>query len=256
MFDINDHPLPAFLVDEELNILSQSKLATEAFSSRSSFLELVDIDSQTKAAKMLNPLLKETEVELVMGTAQSPYSLFHVYAKWSISGGGQLVCVRLDDRLEKLSKALQKQQERLADTNFDLLDKKEELEAALVKVKKLSSPFLPISTSLGIIPLFGELEENLFRVNEHQLLQTLQNGDYERVILDFSGIGEVHASGVLALVSFCSMLEVVGVSPILCGIKPNHARHLANHDFALHQHFDITGNLKNAVSYYLNESLM
>lgn len=256
MFDINDHPLPAFLVDEELNILSQSKLATEAFSPRSSFLELVDMDSRKKAAKMLNPLLKESEVELVMGTAQSPYSLFHVYAKWSMNGGGQLVCVRQDERLEKLSEALQRQQERLADTNFDLLDKKEELEVALMKVKQLSSPFLPISATLGIIPLFGELEENLFHVNEHHLLQTLQDGDYEQVILDFSGVGDVQASGVLALISFCSMLEVVGVSPILCGIKPNHARHLANHDFVLNQNFDIRGNLKNAVHYYLNEAPM
>ncbi|MCA0173762.1 STAS domain-containing protein [Bacillus sp. RAR_GA_16] len=254
MFDINDHPLPAFMVDEDLNILSQSKLATEAFSARSSFLELVDQDSRKKASKILNPLLKEAEVELVMGTAQSPYTLFQVYAKWSSNGSGQLICVRQDERLEKLSEALQKQQERLADTNFDLLDKKEELEAALVKVKKLSSPFLPISSSLGIIPLFGELDENLFHVNAHHLLQTLQDGNYDRVILDFSGVGEVQPSGVVGLLSFCSMLDVVGVSPVLCGIKPIHAQHLAKHDFELNQHFDVTGNLKNAVTYYLTDS--
>ncbi|MDO6658347.1 STAS domain-containing protein [Anaerobacillus sp. 1_MG-2023] len=253
IYDINDHPLPAFLIDETLTILSQSENAAKAFSIHSSFLDLVDFDSRDKAVRMLRPSQDEVELELVMNTVQSPYSLFQVFAKWS-SGVGQIVCVRQDDRIEKLSTMLQKQRERLADTNFDLLDKKEELEAALMKIKKLSSPFLPISNNMGIIPLFGELEKELFLVNELNLLQILNNGKYERVILDFSGIGEIENSGVLPLLSFCSMLEVIGVSVVLCGLKPNHVLQLMKNDFELNQNFEVTGSLKDAVDYYLKQS--
>ena len=254
MYDLNDHPLPAFIIDEKFMILSQSKLAKEVFSPKSSFLDIVDLDSRMKASKMLTPLKKEAEVELVMSTIQSPYSLFNVFAKWTNNGQGQLVCVRQDDRIEKLSNSLQKQRERLAETNFDLLDKKEELEMALTKVKKLSSPFLPITNTIGIIPLFGTLDEQLFRVNENNLLHTLQNGDYERVILDFSGIGEVEAIGVIAMYSFCSMMKVVGVSPVLCGLTPKHALSLMEHDFEMNQKFNITGSLKDAIRFYLNST--
>ncbi|WP_347552665.1 STAS domain-containing protein [Pseudalkalibacillus hwajinpoensis] len=89
-------------------------------------------------------------------------------------------------------------------------------------------------------------------MNENHLLHTLRNGDYEKVILDFSGIAQVEASGVIAFYSFCSMIEVLGVSPVICGLKPAHVFRLMQHDFELNQKFDITGNLRDAVQYYLN----
>ncbi|TKD67465.1 STAS domain-containing protein [Pseudalkalibacillus hwajinpoensis] len=251
MFDIRKHPLPAFIVDDNLEIIEKSQLATESFSSSTSFLQLVDQDSRTKAKKYLTPLEKEVEIELVLNTIHSPHSLYIVYAKWSKEGVAQIVCVKQDQRIAKLAGSIQKQRERLSETNFDLLDKKEELEVALTRIKKLSSPFLPITSTIGVIPLFGTLEQVLFEVNENELLYSLRNGGYDHVIIDFSGIGEVEESGPQALRSFCNMVSVIGVTPVLCGLKPSHAFNLLDLDFELNQNFDIKGSLKDAIQYYM-----
>lgn len=252
MFDIKNHPLPAFIVNEKLDIIEMSQLASESFYSTSSFLDLVDNYSRTKAEKYLTPLEKEVELELVLTTEKESYSLYNVYAKWSNEGTAQLVCIKQDQRIAKLAESIQKQSERLSETNFDLLDKKEELENALNRIKKLSSPFLPISSTIGVIPLFGTLEQELFEVNENELLYSLRDEDYDRVIIDFSGVGDIEASGAYALHSFCKMVNVIGVIPVLSGVKPSHVFHLLDLNFELGQNFDITGNLKDAIQYYMN----
>ncbi|MBN8210845.1 STAS domain-containing protein [Bacillus sp. NTK071] len=251
MFDIKNHPLPAFIINDNLEIIERSQLATESFSSSTSFLQLVDQDSRTKAKKYLTPLQKEVEIELVLNTILFPYSLYNVYVKWSNEGLAQLVCVKQDKRIAKLGESIQKQRERLSETNFDLLDKKEELEAALTRIKKLSSPFLPISSTIGVIPLFGTLEQVLFELNQNELLYSIRNGDYNHVIIDFSGVGEVEESGAQALHSFCKMVNVIGVTPVLCGLKPSHVFNLVDLDFELNQNFDIMGRLKDAIQYYM-----
>ncbi|WP_270182837.1 STAS domain-containing protein [Alkalihalobacillus sp. CinArs1] len=246
MVDFTHHPLPAFLVDHDLNIKGQSRLATELFSKPDSFLDFVDSGSKQKALELIKD---QEEFELVLNTVESPYMLFKVFARWH-DGEGQLLCVRQDSQIMELSSMLQMQRDRLAETNFDLLDKKEELEEAMSKIKRLSSPFLPISSSLSVIPLFGSLDEELFLINEQQLLSTLQNGNYEYVILDFNGIGEIEERGVFAFQSFYRMIQLIGVSPILSGLKPQHVFQLMENDFNVDQTFHITGSLKDAISQY------
>lgn len=248
MVNFTHHPLPAFVVDTDLTIKEQSQVATEMFENSSTFLNLVDVESRKKALELIKT---EDEVELVLNTLNSPYSLFTVFTRWTDEGEGLVVCVQQNSKIAELSSSLQMQRSRLAETNFDLLDKKEELELAMGKIKKLSSPFLPISSTLCVIPLFGALDDELFFVNENQLLSNLQSGDYENVILDFNGIGEIEESGVSALLSFYRMIQVIGVTPILCGLKPQHVFRLMEHDFEIDQSFHITGNLKEAISQYL-----
>ncbi|WP_053216246.1 STAS domain-containing protein [Guptibacillus hwajinpoensis] len=255
MFNIKNHPLPAFIVNEKLEIIDESQLASESFTSPSSFLDLVDKYSRTKAKKYLTPHEEQVEIELVLNTEHESYSLYNVYSNWTKEGTAQLVCVKQDQRIAKLGESIQKQRERLSETNFDLLDKKEELETALKRIKKLSSPFLPISSTIGVIPLFGTLEQELFEVNENELLYSLRNEDYERVIIDFSGVGEIEESGAHALHSFCKMVNVIGVIPVLCGLKPSHVFHLLNLDFELDQNFELTGKLKDAIQYYMESPL-
>lgn len=251
MVDFVHHPLPAFLVDHDLNIKEQSELATELFSKPASFLDCVDSESKQKAIDLLK---NKDEIELVLNTVDSPYMLFKVFARWTDNGEGQILCVRQDSQIMELSSMLQMQRDRLAETNFDLLDKKEELENAMNKIKMLSSPFLPISSNLCVIPLFGSLDEELFLINEQQLLSTLQTGSYEYVILDFNGIGEIEETGVFAFQSFYEMIQLVGVNPILSGLKPRHVFRLMENDFNVDQTFHITGSLKDAISKYILSS--
>ncbi|WP_377891906.1 STAS domain-containing protein [Alkalihalobacillus sp. R86527] len=251
MVNFTHHPLPAFLVDHDLNIKEQSQLATDLFSKPESFLDFVDSESKQKALDLLK---NKDEIELVLNTVDTPYMLFKVFARWTDNGEGQILCIRQDSQIMELSSMLQMQRDRLAETNFDLLDKKEELESAMSKIKELSSPFLPISSNLCVIPLFGSLDQDLFLINEQQLLSMLQDGNYEYVILDFNGIGEVEKSGVSSFQSFYRMIQLIGVSPILSGLKPRHVFGLMENDFDIDQSFHITGSLKDAISKYILSS--
>ncbi|MER2256740.1 MAG: hypothetical protein ABS933_16815, partial [Priestia megaterium] len=75
------------------------------------------------------------------------------------------VCIRQDERIQELTSLVQDHRKRLADTDFELLEQKERLEKSLQKIKQLSASFIKLSSKVGLIPLFGDLDTDLVAEN-------------------------------------------------------------------------------------------
>jgi rsbT co-antagonist protein RsbR len=227
MSEVKYSPLPYFLIDSDFNILEFSQRSTEIFSFGKKFLDLVDQESHTKAENLLVNKRCRAKGELIMKTIESPYGLFDISVNWN-DEKGHIICIEKDHRLIELESIVEKHRKRLADTNLELLEKKELVEKTLLEMKNLSCPFIRLTTSAALVPIFGNLDHELISQNEQRVLEKAQKGGYQEVLFDFNGVGDFTAGGVEAFVSLVKELQVMGLDPSIIGIKPNHAFYLNN----------------------------
>lgn len=227
MSDLKFLPQPYFLIDREYKILGFSEVTSEMFSLGDNFLDLVDWESKGKAKTLLGNLNSRSEGELIMKTKESPYALFDLSVKWN-GNQGNIICIEKDHRLIELESIVEKHRKRLADTNLELLEKKELVEKTLFEMKSLSCPFIKLTKNTALVPLFGNLDDELIRQNEQKILEKSQEGDYQEILFDFNGVGNLTIEGVEAFIALVKELQIMGLQPCIIGIKPNHAFYLNN----------------------------
>lgn len=227
MSDLKYSPQPYFLVDSDYNILEFSQISSEIFSIGDKFLDLVDWESHGKTKNILGNKESRAEGELIMKTKQSPYALFDMSVNWN-GGNGHIICIEKDHRLAELESIVEKHRKRLAETNLELLEKKELVEKTLFEVKSLSCPFIKLTKSAALVPLFGNLDDELLIQNEKRVLAKSQEGGFQEVLFDFNGVGNLTIEGVEAFVSLVKEMQLMGLQPCIIGIKPNHAFYLNN----------------------------
>jgi rsbT co-antagonist protein RsbR len=218
-------PHPYFHVKHDFTILSQSAQSNDVFPHADNFLELVDSGSESKALSILSEFNRMAACELTMRTLYSPYALMDVSIHWH-GGEGHVLCIEKDTHLTELENLVSQHRARLAETNMELLDKKEALEQALIEVKKLSSPLIEITKKEALVPLFGDLDSALIEHNETPLLAKIFEEEYDVIHFDFSGVGEISEEGVSKFINLLQKLDLMGVVPSVVAIKPNHAIYL------------------------------
>jgi rsbT co-antagonist protein RsbR len=218
-------PQPYFRIGIDFNILSVSDRSFEIFDSTDNFLDLVDWESRNKAAQLLDKKDDRAEGELIMKTKDSPYALVDISVTWHDSEG-HIICLQKDHRLAELESIVEKHRLRLAETNLELLEKKEQVEKSLYEIKSLSSPFIKLTRNTALVPLFGNLDQVLIQQNEERIRQKAHDGDYKDILFDFNGVGSLSDDGVDAFIMLIKELQIMGISPSIIGIKPNHAFYL------------------------------
>lgn len=229
-------PIPYFEIDEELNILAHSDKSVETFNKQTNFLDLVDLESKEKALIFLVSTPLQEEIELVLQTANSPYSLFNCSIHWN-KGVGYLVCIEQTEKTKELENKVEKLCKRLAETNFELLEQKEQLEDSFKRILELSANFIKLSDSVGLVPLTGELNPELIDENHLSLTTTAHEGNYTIMFFDFSGVGNLTAEGVKSFSQLIQSLNVVGVICYVIGMKPDHAVYLKNKNINKNTYF-------------------
>jgi len=139
----------------------------------------------------------------------------------------------------------------------DITDRKEAIEqrirqeelirAQSAMLAQLSSPLIPISDDIVVMPLIGALDEaRVHRITE-SLLTGIVAQNTRVAIVDVTGVSEVTASLAEMIVRAAHATRLLGANVILSGIRPNVARSLVEIGADLG---DITchANLKNAIA--------
>ena len=227
-------PQPYFKIDEDFNILAVSDRALEIFKPASDFLDLVDWESRSKAIQVLSRIDggSRKECELIMQTTESPYALMDVSINWN-QAEGHIICLEKDHRLAELERIVEKHRVRLAETNMELLEKKELVEKGLKEIKSLSSPFIKLTKSKALVALYGNLDGELILQNEKRILERAYSGRYTEILFDFNGVGNLTEDGVDAFIVLIKELQVMGMFPVVIGVKPHHAFYLNQHNVLL-----------------------
>lgn len=236
MSDINRLPVPYFELDETYQILNRSIVAKQAFKQADSFIDLLDIGSVDKVTRFLGKQ-ENGKIELNMDTIEAPYVLHTLFANWD-EECFHIICIKQDGNLTELIEKVQKQSRRLAQTDFELLEKKEELEESLSMIKQLSAPFISISAELAFVPFFGDLDDHLIKQNQGVISKNVYQADYDYLFFDFSGVGTITNLGLRELLRLVQALQIMGIETRVIGLRPEHAQLLRGNDIQKRAEFN------------------
>ncbi|PMC40226.1 hypothetical protein CJ195_00490 [Bacillus sp. UMB0899] len=222
MSAIKHLPLPYFTINQDFHIIDASDIARDTFDESNSFLEIVDLESQKKALRTLTSATFVT-TELVLKTKNSPYALFQIQINWQ-NNLGHIVCIEQDDRIQSLIDAVEQHRKRLSETNFELLEKKEQLEKSFERILELSVPMIYLAKGMILVPLIGELNIELVKKNHNRIVEKITDQQIERILIDFHGIGDITNEGIRALRTLVLELRVMGTDSYIIGVSPLHAK--------------------------------
>ncbi|WP_058308082.1 STAS domain-containing protein [Gracilibacillus massiliensis] len=220
-------PVVYFKVDQNFKILETSDQAKQEFIRSSDFFSLLDSESREKALSFLQDPLNSSSIELNMKSISNPLSVYQVSINWD-DQIGHIVCYPANDQVEQLAIQLTSLRERLDDTNFSLLTKKEELERAQQRIDALSGPLIFLSSELVLIPLFGDVTIDKMQIINEKVSRELYQSDSTKLLIDFTAVDHLHPKGIDLLGELIEIIFLLGQKPIITGLSPSHARLLSN----------------------------
>ena len=117
----------------------------------------------------------------------------------------------------ELSERAQIEQERAA-LHEEVIRAQEE------RLTELSTPLIPISDHIMVMPLLGTMDARRAEQMQEAALRGAREGQARVVILDITGVRQIDAGVVTTLVQTASALRLLGVRALLTGIRPQVAR--------------------------------
>ncbi|OCA86148.1 STAS domain-containing protein [Bacillus sp. FJAT-27986] len=225
-------PLPYIVVDYNGKILQYNSLSSNLFN-----LDTLDIsgiiydESMNKLVKASLSNESTQQIEVNVHTKESSLVLFDVYLSDDSNGRMHILFVSKEKSNQLYLDKIIELQERLAHTDFELLEQKEKLEDVLMRLNKLSGPFIPLSKKMCYIPLFGDItSEKINLISEH-VLHSVFNGEYQNILIDLTAVGEVQDDGINKLIDLIRTLRFMAGSKIqLIGIQPRLAKVLSTYE--------------------------
>lgn len=216
-------PLAFFKIKPNFQILETSDKTKQQFLYGDSLLTVLDESNHQKVKQHIHPDIHEVELEVIMKTKDNPLAVFMLFVKWE-DNEGFILCQNKERQVDKVAGQLQQLRNRLAETDFALLESKEELETAMKQINLLSAPFIALTPNAALIPLFGTLNEMKLVAMESSILPRLYDSDYQLLLFDFTSIGEITKEGLDKMLQFFEVVRLLGQEVIICGLNPDHAR--------------------------------
>ncbi|MDP4162358.1 MAG: PAS domain S-box protein [Bacillota bacterium] len=106
----------------------------------------------------------------------------------------------------------------------DITSRKEAEKNLKVMINEISSPIVPVSEGICVLPLVGAMDEDRAKHLLEIIPQKVQKLKLETLILDFSGIYHFDSVVIDFLYKINSIMKLLGIMPICTGIRPELAR--------------------------------
>ncbi|AYC30662.1 STAS domain-containing protein [Paenisporosarcina cavernae] len=228
---IYNMPFPTLLIDPAFEVLEMSNSARQLFGDIHYFSDILDEGSFTKQQRLLS-ISPGATIEMALDTLDEKHVLFAIGIVWE-KEKGFLQCFEIGPKMERILHQVLEHQDRLASIDFELLAQKELAETQLTKIKELSAPVILLTKNVAFVPLFGVIDHDMIHQTKSRLSQELYDQQVVSIIFDFNGVHEITESGVRELLDVIEIVRVMGLVPYITGIKPQHAKLLANRDLDL-----------------------
>ncbi|MCP3028231.1 STAS domain-containing protein [Halobacillus sp. A5] len=243
-------PLPYYKINKNFTVQTYSEEAFKLWGNQENLLHIIDEESIEKVKKWISPDIHKSSVEAHLkpvNGGNDPLTA-DVYTTWNNDLYAEVILMMKDDKLNRVTKTLNQLRSRLNDTNFELLEEKEKLEEAIDQNNKLSAPFIELTLNTALIPLFGDITSDKFHTVEEGLLHASQKEDIDRLLFDFTAVGEIHREGIHVLTDMMTSLFYMGTEIIVIGVKPQQAKQL--HELNLPLNVQFIHSLQQAVAKY------
>ncbi|MUV37741.1 RsbT co-antagonist protein RsbRD [Lentibacillus sp. JNUCC-1] len=229
------YPLPAYIIDENLDIQEASAEAIEMFGESVSLFNILERGSHDKAKKWLHPDQGKVKVELNLHQPESStITLADCYAGWKNEHHGEILVITKNQDTAVISSQLKDLRTRLQDTDIKLLQEKEHAEALLKENNRLSAPFIKVTEDIGLIPIFGTLNEEKVAAVQERILHHVYHTDASQLIFDFTAVNDVTIEGLSQFKALFQTIKILGKHINITGIKPDLAKQLHHLNLPLH----------------------
>ncbi|SER40281.1 STAS domain-containing protein [Salipaludibacillus aurantiacus] len=128
-------------------------------------------------------------------------------------------------------------------------DHEEKIKASHDFIKELSAPVVPISKGIAVLPLIGHLDEDRSAVLMDTVVRDAMSHKLELIFIDLSGVLVMDTFVASRLSDLMKTLKILGVSPILSGLRPETAQTIVSLGIEI-KHFKIVSNLRQALIDY------
>lgn len=91
------------------------------------------------------------------------------------------------------------------------------------EVEELSVPIVSLTDGVAVLPIIGDITEKRANLIIESTLKQSASLSLRYIIVDLSGIIRINDRVIHYLLSMMNMLKLIGVTPILTGIQPDHA---------------------------------
>ncbi len=232
-------PLPYIKLDSAGRIIDCSALAEEMMDLDVLFFSgLVDEESRPKLETAMASGFGVHQIELTIKTKNHPLELFDLHINNTEDGHVLLLSSKQQSESAYMEK-IQELQNRLSSTDFELYEKKVALEEILERLDKLSGPFISLTSSIGYIPLFGDITAHKIEVISGSCQAHVFKGNYTNILIDCTAVGQVDEEGFNKLLEMIRSLNLItGNKVVLIGINPQHAQKWSGFDFDELVHFN------------------
>ncbi|EDL66697.1 PAS domain S-box protein [Bacillus sp. SG-1] len=131
----------------------------------------------------------------------------------------------------------------------DITSRKEQEKRLKDEIHQISTPVVPVSDGISIIPLVGTIDNDKANLLLETLPEKLKGEtDIKYVILDFSGVYNLDEQVIEFLYKLSSIMKMLGINPVLSGIRPEMAQKTVELGFDLSS-LKSLNNVKQAVKY-------
>ncbi|SFJ42071.1 rsbT co-antagonist protein RsbR [Halobacillus dabanensis] len=219
-------PLPYFTINKNFIIQAYSEEAEKTFGSTENLLDIVDEESLPKIRKWVVPDVRKLTLEIHLKPFESEGNPLtcDLHVNWQNDLYAEVLIIMKDAQLLKVTKTMDQLRSRLDDTNFALLEEKEKLEEAIQHGNRLSAPFINLTCDTALVPLFGQITVEKMYAVEEELLQSSQDDEIDRILFDFTAVGEMDPEGTRVLKDIMSSLFYMGVSVVVVGLQPKQVK--------------------------------
>lgn len=118
-------------------------------------------------------------------------------------------------------------------------------------VENLSVPIIPITPSICILPLIGELDPHRAQIVEEKVLIEINKFHIQQLIIDLSGIAEMEAEVVDYLIKLIDGANMMGCDTIITGLRPEIVREMINLGVSFENRAKTTGSLQQAIKNFI-----
>ncbi|KGX94098.1 hypothetical protein N781_01930 [Pontibacillus halophilus JSM 076056 = DSM 19796] len=95
-------------------------------------------------------------------------------------------------------------------------------------INELSSPVIPITEDAAILPLMGDLDTERTAYIHKNTLEHCNEYEYDTIYIDLSGVHNIDTLVAHRIFQLIDSLKLLGVTTILCGLKPRIAQVAVN----------------------------
>ncbi|MYL33691.1 hypothetical protein GLW05_08785 [Pontibacillus yanchengensis] len=241
-------PLPLLMINTKFDTLQYTPEASKVFDVTECFLDMVDEGSKSKVEKWIQPKQGKSKLEINIYGKSSDVVLTEVYVRWMNDLHAEVILYPKEKQNEHITTMLDKLQNRLNDTNFALLEEKEKVEDTLKENYRLSAPFIQLTKDIAFVPLFGDVSEEKLHTIKEQVLAKAHDHHSNRILFDFTAVGELSAEGFRVLNEVFKTLDFMGKEIVLIGVKPKHSMKI--NEFKVQLNIQFLHSLQTAIYRY------